>query len=153
MIHEFEVKIALKYYQEYIDSLQESEWEIEELQTRIEHAGGSVAKRPENPIDSGTLQINNMERMRKLVVERDRFQNNVRLADHFIGWCKDTDHHRDKSFIVDRFIIQRSIAWLADEYTIDRSMVFDKTNYLIKKYVDSLKVPTSRACQDDIIVL
>ena len=144
MIHEFEVKIALENYQEYIDALKDANDNIEVLQTRIDHAGGSVAKRPENPMDSDSRKLMNIDAMDKLVAIRDRYQHNVRLVEHFIGWCKDTKDHRDKRFIIDRYVYQRSIVWLSCEYFMDRSMVFRRTDYLIRKYIESLKVATNR---------
>ena len=153
MIQEFEVKIALERYQEYVDALREAQDDIEAFEAQIYHVGGSIAKRPENPIDRGTLQLNNMERMKKLVSERDRFQHSVKLAESFIAWLEDTPIHRDKQFIIDRYRNQRSIAWMEIEYSIDRSTVFRKVDYLIRKYVNYLKHATSRTDLSDNMIL
>lgn len=143
MIQEFEIRVAMEHYKDYAEAMQEAEWEIEELQTRMEHAGSSVAKMPENPIDSGKLKVANMDRMRALVGDRDRHQHSVKLAESFIAWCIDTPRHKDKSFIIDRYREGRTIFWMATTYNIDRSMVFKRTDYLIKKYSIRLKLATS----------
>ena len=153
MIQDFEVRLALEHYQEYVDSLKDAQDDIEAFEAHIYHVGGSYAKRPENPIDRGSIQIINMEWMRQLVSERDRFQHSVKLAEDFITWLSDLPDRRDKSFIIDRYRNQRSIAWMECEYSIDRSTVFRKIDYLIRKYIKCLKHATSRADLRDNIIL
>ena len=153
-MQERDVQIALENYHYYVKSLREAQEKLDEFLAKKEKVGGSIARRPENPMDDGKRKIINMDREDALTAERDQYQHNVKIVDSFMEKLKDFGLSNDKSMMVDWYIRKRSIEWLTEHYFVGKMQIYRRRDYLIGKFIIDLeKDGTSNTCQGDIMRL
>lgn len=141
---EKDVRIALENYHFYFNALQETMWDLEKLNAiRYDHAGGSIAKMPENPRDKGEVITDNLQKAEALTIERDRYQHNVKLVEHFMSKIRDDGTHRDRQMMTDWYIRNKSIRFLEINYHMSFKTIYRRRDYIIRKYVEEMNKMTT----------
>lgn len=135
-MQERDVKIALENYHYFINSIEPTQWKIDELNGRRFKAGGSIAKMPENPIDRSTVIINNLEKLEELTRLIDMYQYYISIANEFMSCLMDTECHKDSSMIRDKYIRRKSIEWISMNHNMAKRTVWRRIDYLVRKYVE-----------------
>ena len=90
------------------------------INTRKIHAGGSIAKMPENPRDKGSIQIDNLMFSDPIVHELQITQALLGIADKFI----DSLEGEDKQLILDKFIRKKSMEYITEVYAMNHMAVW-----------------------------
>lgn len=99
------------------------------INTRKIHAGGSIAKMPENPRDKGSIQVDNMMFSDPIEHELQITQALLGIADKFI----DSLEGEDKQLILDKFIQEKNMEWIVDKYAAtDRADIWRKIRKLVE---------------------
>jgi len=128
-----DVKIALENYHFFVSSIERVQLEIEELNAKRFKAGGSIARRPENPVDRESMILDNLEKLEKLERQLDVYQFSLDLANHFLGSLEGVD----KSLVRDKYINRLSTKELEFKYNMDRKTIWRKINQLLIVIVNS----------------
>lgn len=82
------------------------------INTIKEHAGGSIAKMPDNPRDKGKVQIDNLMFSDPIEHELQITQALLGIADKFI----DSLEGEDKQLILDKFVRKKSMELIISIY-------------------------------------
>jgi hypothetical protein len=131
----FDVKNALKFYHTYKRLVKVTESKIEVLNAKKYKVGGSIAKKPENPMDRETIIINNLGKSECLEQRLEDCIYHIHLAEGFIMWLSE----KDGKMVDDRYIKCKSWAWIEMNHYITPQGARKKIISLIDDFIESIE--------------